>query len=163
MLIDLANRTSGIRFGWRYLSTANEPITCGCQIYIYPCNWYLIRNRSSLLKSSACNPMQSNEEIFLENRTLHNTQRLTHRRMSVELLYETRKFQLVSCRFSHHKMKKTRISLSLFSFFLPRIYFSTRRMPLSGIIDYTVQNSRGHEGMRVRGQQMQTSMPEKKL
>lgn len=36
-------------------------------------------------------------------------------------------------------------------------------MPLSGIIDYTVQNSRGHEGMRIRGQQMQTSMPEKKL
>ena len=108
--------------------------------------------------------MQSNEEKFLENRTLHNTQCLNHRRMSVELLYETRKFQLVSYRFSHHKMKKhVYISVSLSFLFLPRIYFSTRRMPLSGIIDYTVQNSRGHEGMRVRGQQMQTSMPEKKL
>lgn len=99
--------------------------------YIYPYNWYLIRNRSSLLKSSACNPMQSNEEIFLENRTLHNTQRLTHRRTSVELLYETRKFQLVSCRFSHHKMKKNTyiyiyIYLSFLFFFAANLFFDPK-------------------------------------
>lgn len=73
--------------------------------------------------------MQSNEEIFLENRTLHNTQRLNHRRMSVELLYETRKFQLVSYRFSHHKMKKhvyIYLSLSLFSFFAANLFFDPK-------------------------------------